>query len=63
MLKEDINYLIVVSDCTNNLIPCGACLQVLTEFINENTQIIISSNDNIKEYKLSDFLPYIFKKF
>lgn len=60
--KEDISYLIVVSDCTNNLIPCGACLQVLTEFINENTKILICSNNNIKEYKLSDFLPYIFKK-
>ena len=33
--------------------PCGACLQVLSEFCNDELRIILSDG----EYKLSDFLP------
>ena len=58
--KEDIDYIIVTSDCSDNLIPCGACLQVLSEFINDKTKIIIVSNNKVKEYFLTDFLPHIF---
>lgn len=37
------------SPCT----PCGACLQVLSEFCKDDFVIILSDG----EYKLSDFLP------
>ena len=33
--------------------PCGACLQVLSEFCGDDLTIILSDG----EYKLSDFLP------
>ena len=33
--------------------PCGACLQVLSEFCGDDLDIILSDG----EYKLSDFLP------
>ena len=59
--KEDIDYLILVSTNDNKLIPCGACLQVLSEFLDSNTDIIIKENDNIKIYKLKNFLPFSFK--
>lgn len=59
--KEDIEYVIITSDCRDNLIPCGACLQVLSEFIDNKTKIIIISNNKVKEYFLSDFLPHTFK--
>tara|TARA_E500000178_G_scaffold348984_2_gene405056 strand:+ start:325 stop:723 length:399 start_codon:yes stop_codon:yes gene_type:complete len=59
--KEDIDYLILVSTNDNKLIPCGACLQVLSEFLDSNTDIIIKENDNIRIYKLKNFLPYSFK--
>lgn len=59
--KEDIDYLILVSNNDNKLIPCGACLQVLSEFLDSNTDIIIKENDNIKIYKLKNFLPFSFK--
>ena len=65
--KEDIDYIIIASDCTINLLPCGACLQVLSEFINKNTKIIIACcdkqiNKNIikKEYIFKDLLPNAF---
>ena len=67
MVKEDIDYLIIVSDCTDKLMPCGACLQVFSEFLDKESKIIISSSKNencynIKSYKFSEFLPNIFDK-
>ncbi|MBR1591764.1 MAG: cytidine deaminase [Ruminococcus sp.] len=38
--------------------PCGACLQVLSEFCTDDFIIILSDG----EYKLSDFLPNRFDK-
>ena len=67
MNKEDIDYIIIASDCTDKLTPCGACLQVFSEFLDKDTKIIISSskngnNLNIKQYIFSDFMPNIFDK-
>lgn len=59
--KEEIDYLILVSNSSNKLVPCGACLQVLSEFLDSNTDIIIKENDNIRIYKLKEFLPFSFK--
>ena len=62
---EDIDYIIIVSDCTSNLLPCGACLQVFNEFLNSDTNIIIPNINNKKyeiiEYKLKDLTPKSFK--
>ena len=60
--KEEIDYVIIVSDCTDNLFPCGACLQVLAEFIKKDTKIIICSKDKIQQYIFKDLLPNIFKE-
>ena len=63
-LEDDdkIDYVIIVSNCTNKLFPCGACLQVFSEFLNKDTKIIISCSDKkINYFKLQDFLPNIFK--
>lgn len=38
--------------------PCGACLQVLGEFCDDNFKIILSDG----EYHLSDFLPKRFNE-
>jgi|TARA_Y100000991_G_scaffold215646_2_gene207089 cytidine deaminase len=59
--KEDIDYLILVSDSGKNLFPCGACLQVLTEFLDGNTDVIIKENNNTSIYKLKSLLPFSFK--
>lgn len=44
--------------------PCGACRQVLAEFLSESGDIdvtIARSQDDYREYKLSELLPYTFK--
>ena len=48
----------VVSDYTS---PCGACLQVIREFCDDDFEIILAkSNDDYKVYKLSELLPHSF---
>ncbi|MDE5854166.1 MAG: cytidine deaminase [Ruminococcus sp.] len=46
------------SDFSKPCIPCGACLQVLSEFCGKDFSIILSDGT----YKLSDFLPYNFSE-
>ncbi len=43
-------------DFSKPCVPCGACLQVLSEFCGKDFQVILS--DGV--YRLSDFLPYSF---
>lgn len=45
-------------DFSKPCVPCGACLQVLSEFCGKDFPIILS--DGV--YRLSDFLPYIFSR-
>ena len=40
--------------------PCGACLQVMSEFCSDMDVIVLSSTQE-KEYKLSELLPAQFK--
>lgn len=48
---------------TDYAMPCGACRQVLSEFCDEDFKVYIGINENdIKEYKLGDLLPYSFNK-
>lgn len=41
--------------------PCGVCRQVLSEFCREDFKIYAVSEDAVKEYKLSDLLPFSFE--
>lgn len=43
-------------DFNRPCIPCGACLQVMSEFCDNNFTIVLSDG----EHKLSDFLPVRF---
>ena len=45
-------------DFSKPCVPCGACLQVLSEFCGKDFPIILS--DGV--YRLSDFLPYSFSR-
>lgn len=43
--------------------PCGACRQVLAEFCDADFKVFIGINENdIKEYNLSELLPFSFDK-
>lgn len=58
---KDIDYVIIVSDTIDKIIPCGACLQFLNEFINNNTTIItFGKNKKIIKYKFNELLPITF---
>lgn len=48
----------VDGDFSKPCIPCGACLQVLSEFCDNDFMIVLS--DGV--YRLSDFLPKMFSK-
>lgn len=57
-----IKAIVVVADTTDPVSPCGACRQVISEFSNEET-IIVLANLN-KDYIIMDLegiLPYRFK--
>ena len=58
-----IKAIAVVGDMKNYTYPCGICRQVIQEFGDENTIIIIVKNE--KDYilkSLSDILPESFSK-
>jgi cytidine deaminase len=54
----EIDYIIIVTDCIDNLYPCGACLQVFSEFLRGNTKIFISSfnKQNSNTFTTSQFI-------
>ncbi len=55
-----ISEILVIADC-EKILPCGNCLQKISEFSSENT-IIYSANlkKNIHKYNLRDLLPQNF---
>lgn len=40
--------------------PCGVCRQVIREFGKDATIIVANSEDDYREHKLEDLLPYSF---
>ena len=42
-------------------IPCGMCLQVMSELCDKNFEIVLCEGEDIKVYKLSELLPHRFK--
>ena len=60
--RSKIKAVAIYSPRQKFCVPCGACLQWMSEFKGENVTIILE-NDNGEPEKLllSDFLPYGFK--
>lgn len=59
---KKIKVIVVVADTTGPVSPCGACRQVIKEFSDENTVIILANLN--KEYKImtmEELLPYGFQ--
>lgn len=40
--------------------PCGICRQVLSEFCNENFEILLYNGKRVKSYRLGELLPHNF---
>ncbi|MGI6669930.1 MAG: cytidine deaminase [Acetivibrionales bacterium] len=50
------------TDTYDSAFPCGACRQVMTEFMDDEADIIISLNTGeYKVYKLKELLPLAFR--
>ena len=53
----------IIADTKDVVSPCGACRQVLSELVNENTIIYLANTKKeIKEYKIDELLPFRFKE-
>lgn len=62
MKKNDLEYIVICSNTCDSILPCGACLQVLSEFTDDKYLKIytIGNNNKINIYELKDLLPKIF---
>ena len=61
--ETEIKKIAVISVSKEPVVPCGVCLQFMSEFA-KNPKIYCSSNDlkKIEEFTLSHFLPHAFDK-
>jgi len=58
-----IKKIAIVGDFNNFTSPCGICRQVISEFSDEDTEVIMAKNE--KEYivkKANEVLPFAFTK-
>lgn len=56
---QKVKAIAIVGD-VNFTYPCGVCRQVIREFGKDALVIIANSEDDYKEYKLDELLPYSF---
>lgn len=42
-------------------LPCGYCRQFISEFVDKDFKIYTLDGNDVKEYTISDLLPYSFK--
>ncbi|MDT8715321.1 cytidine deaminase [Clostridium sp. 19966] len=61
--STEIKAIAVVGDLNDYTYPCGICRQVIAEFSQEDTEIIVAKNETeYKIFKLKDILPGAFTK-
>lgn len=60
--QKKFTKIAVASNRRRNFSPCGACRQVLAEFSPDIKIIWLDVNNKIKTKKLSQLLPFAFKK-
>lgn len=51
----------IASDAESFCPPCGACRQVMLEFMDPNSEVIlVDPNNELKEFTLNQLIPYNF---
>lgn len=59
--KRHIRRIAICSTSGNETFPCGICRQVMSEFMDEDSQIILKTKDGgFHVYTLAELLPYSF---
>lgn len=59
--KDDIKTMVIVGDTEDVISPCGACRQVISELVSDETEIILANLKNM--YKIVNkhiLLPFSF---
>ncbi len=59
--EKEIKAIVIVGDTDDPISPCGACRQVMAEFCDENTKIILTNlkGDSV-ETTINELLPGFF---
>ena len=58
---EKIKYIVIVADTQGPVSPCGACRQVISEFSNKDTRIIMANkNYDYKIWDVEEMIPDAF---
>ncbi len=61
--EKKLQAIAIVGDLKQLSYPCGICRQVISEFGDRDSDVIVfTSLDNYKVYKLKEILPYAFTK-
>jgi len=59
--KGDFKAVIVIANTKNPIVPCGACLQFMSEFLDRKTPVHLCRKDgSYKTYKFKQLLPVTF---
>ncbi len=59
--KENFIKLAIISNMTEYTTPCCICRQVLSEFFNEEVEILmVNKNQEYKKVSISELVPYKF---
>ncbi|PKR85346.1 cytidine deaminase [Heyndrickxia camelliae] len=59
--ENQLKAIAIIGDTDGPISPCGACRQVLAEFCDENTKIILANlNGDIVETSIEELLPGFF---
>ncbi len=59
--EKEIKAIAVTGNFKGFANPCGACRQVMSEFMDKESLVIIGNqNTEYKEYKLKEILPFLF---
>lgn len=60
-LSEPITKFLIIGETKRPISPCGACRQVMAEFLSPETQIILANTSGqMQQYTLAELLPYYF---
>jgi cytidine deaminase len=59
--KGDVVAMCITGEADDVIYPCGACLQVMSELLKDDTPILLTNiNRRMKETTVSELLPYQF---
>ena len=60
--KGDFDTIYIISSSNNVTYPCFICRQVISEFFNDDANVILYSDQEDKILKVKDLIPYPFTK-